>query len=52
MLPTSARVAEEMYEPLIGIHYPMLCNVKHKLEQRHHQLRPMLCTDRSNNGYR
>ena len=28
MLPTSARVAQEVYEPLIGIHYPMLCNVK------------------------
>ena len=30
MLPTSAsaRVAQEAYEPLIGIHYPMLCNVK------------------------
>ena len=28
MLPTSARVVQEVYEPLIGIHYPMLCNVK------------------------
>ena len=28
MLPTSARVAQEVYEPLIGVHYPMLCNVK------------------------
>ena len=28
MLPTSARVAQEVYEPLIGIHYPMLCTVK------------------------
>ena len=28
MLPASARVAQEVYEPLIGIHYPMLCNVK------------------------
>ena len=28
MLPTSARVAQEVYEPLIGIHYPMLCSVK------------------------
>ena len=28
MLPTSARVAQEVYEPLIGIHYPMLCAVK------------------------
>ena len=28
MLPKSARVAQEVYEPLIGIHYPMLCNVK------------------------
>ena len=28
MLATSARVAQEVYEPLIGIHYPMLCNVK------------------------
>ena len=28
MLPTSARVAQEVYEPLIGIHYPMLCNVQ------------------------
>ena len=28
MLPTSARVAQEVYEPLIGIHCPMLCNVK------------------------
>ena len=25
MLPTSARVAQEVYEPLIGIQYPMLC---------------------------
>ena len=24
----SARVAQEVYEPLIGIHYPMLCTVK------------------------
>ena len=30
MLPTSARVAQEVYEPLIGIHYPMLCNVKNR----------------------
>ena len=28
MLPTSARVAQEVYEPLIGIQYPMLCSVK------------------------
>ena len=28
MLPTSAREAQEVYEPLIGIQYPMLCNVK------------------------
>ena len=28
MLPTSARVAQEVYEPLIGIHYPMHCTVK------------------------
>ena len=28
MLPTSARVAQEVCEPLIGVHYPMLCNVK------------------------
>ena len=28
MLLTSARVAQEVYEPLIAIHYPMLCNVK------------------------
>ena len=26
MLPTSARVAQEVYEPLIGIQYPMLCS--------------------------
>ena len=26
MLPTSARVAQDMYEPLIGIQYPMLCS--------------------------
>ena len=25
MLPTSARVAQEVYEPLIEVHYPMLC---------------------------
>ena len=28
MLPTSARVAQEVYEPLIGIQYPMLCGLK------------------------
>ena len=28
MLPTSARVVQEANEPLIGIHYPMLCSVK------------------------
>ena len=28
MLPTSARVAQEVYEPLIGVHDPMLCNAK------------------------
>ena len=28
MLPTSARVAQEVHEPLVGIHYSMLCNVK------------------------
>ena len=28
MLPTGARVAQEANEPLIGIQYPMLCNVK------------------------
>ena len=28
MLPTSARVAQEVYEPLIGIQYPMLCGPK------------------------
>ena len=28
MLPTGARVAQEVYEPLIGIHCPMLCNVQ------------------------
>ena len=28
MLPTSARVAQEVYEPLIGIQYPMLCSCK------------------------
>ena len=27
MLPTSARVAQEVYEPLIGIQYPMLCSL-------------------------
>ena len=26
MLPTSARVAQEVYEPLIGIQYPKLCS--------------------------
>ena len=26
MLPTSARVAQEVYEPLIGIQYPVLCS--------------------------
>ena len=26
MLPTSARVAQEVHEPLIGIQYPMLCS--------------------------
>ena len=26
MLPTSARVAQEVYEPLIGTQYPMLCS--------------------------
>ena len=26
MLPTSARVAQAVYEPLIGIQYPMLCS--------------------------
>ena len=26
MLPTSARVAQEVYEPLIGIQHPMLCS--------------------------
>ena len=26
MLPTSARVAQEVYEPLIGIQYPMFCS--------------------------
>ena len=26
MSPTSARVAQEVYEPLIGIQYPMLCS--------------------------
>ena len=26
MLPTSARVAQEVYEPFIGIQYPMLCS--------------------------
>ena len=26
MLPTSARVAQEVYEPLIGIQYAMLCS--------------------------
>ena len=26
MLPTSARVAQEVYEPLLGIQYPMLCS--------------------------
>ena len=26
MLPTSARVAQEVYEPLIGIQYPLLCS--------------------------
>ena len=24
MLPTSARVSQEIYEPLIGVQYPML----------------------------
>ena len=28
LLPTSARVAQEVYEPLIGIQYPMLCGPK------------------------
>ena len=28
MLPTSARVVQEVYEPLIGIQYPMLCGLK------------------------
>ena len=28
MLPTSARVSQEVYEPLIGIQYPMLCSRK------------------------
>ena len=28
MLPTSARVAQEVYELLIGIQYPMLCSCK------------------------
>ena len=28
MLPTSARVAQEVYEPLIGIQYPMPCSAK------------------------
>ena len=26
MLPTSARVSQEVYEPLIGIQYSMLCS--------------------------
>ena len=26
MLPTSARVSQEVFEPLIGIQYPMLCS--------------------------
>ena len=30
MLPTSARVAQEVYEPLIGIQYPMLCSCKNE----------------------
>ena len=28
MLPTSARMAQEVYEPLIGIQCPMLCSLK------------------------
>ena len=28
MLPTSARVSQEVFEPLIGIQYPMLCSRK------------------------
>ena len=31
MLPTSARVAQEVCEPLIGIQYPMLCGFKNGL---------------------
>ena len=33
MLPTSARVAQEVYEPLIGIQYPMLCSCKNGRRQ-------------------
>ena len=33
MLPTSARVSQEVYEPLIGIQYPMLCS--HRQQEWH-----------------
>ena len=33
MLPTSARVSQEVYEPLLGIQYPMLCS--HRQGQWH-----------------
>ena len=36
MLPTSARVAQEVYEPLIGIQNPMLCSRLGDLANRYH----------------
>ena len=37
MLPTSARVAQEVYEPLTGIQYSMLCSrIRRHLANRHH----------------
>ena len=52
MLPTSARVAQEVYEPLIGIQYPMLQPNGRHLANRCHLhptrgspdcLRPKIC---------
>ena len=36
MLPTSARVSQEIYEPLIGIQYPMLCSHRHTVRVYQH----------------
>ena len=40
MLPTSARVAQEVYEPLIGIQYPMLCSLKNGRWPHRHGIHP------------